>query len=228
MTDPVDRVTRPSRRTLITTLVISGVVILAIFAALIGQNKNLFGNGSKDSASNNAAATASAETPADQPSTKPTNTPSPFPTGDGSGCDLGRIFTIHVQSYLVERDAGAVFSGTACLKNGDQILAFDFDPEDELFYLDTDENNTAAIVSSSGVWTWTDAPIGNEGAGVSSDTTLASGDSQFVYFVLADTACQKWVSGQSPNDDGDIVLNNIKQHNCKVASTQRILVTDLP
>jgi type II secretory pathway pseudopilin PulG len=231
MTDPVTPVTRSGRKLL---TIIAVIAVLAILALLIGPR--LLGSNNKGGSSNSAApaaATASAETevpvetPTDEPSTVPTNTPSPLPTGNGSGCDLGKDFTVQVQSDKVEHDAGAVFNGTACLKNNQQILAFDFDPGDELFYLDTSPGNTAAIVDHSGVWSWNNNPIGNEGAGVPSDG-LNSGDEQIVNFVLADTTCQEWISGQNPNDDGNIVLNNIKQHNCKVVAKQKVLVTDLP
>lgn len=101
--------------------------------------------------------------------------------------------------------------GTACLKKGQSIWAFNFVADEGLYYLVTPNAHDAKpIITKSGVWSWTDRITG--------EVT--------VNFVLADGQCADWIKGQDPNaDKGDrIVLNDINRNNCKMVAYQTVTV----
>jgi hypothetical protein len=126
-------------------------------------------------------------------------------------------FTVLADSYHVDTEEGATFSGTACLEPGEYIMAFDYDPDEELFYLDTDEFNNTAIIIRNGNWSWTNQPLGNAG-----DVS----EPQIVHFVRADSTCSMWVNSLEPNDNGDRTFESIEQHNCEVIAQETVYVTD--
>lgn len=134
----------------------------------------------------------------------PTFQPKPLNFGNGSGCDTGTNFAARLEAPV--SGANATFKGTACLKKGESIWAFNFNMENSLYFLVSGKaDKPAPIVSSSGVWNWTDKKV-------DSNTV--------VNFIFANQTCSDWIAGQDPNSDfaNQIVLNNIQQHGCQVAS----------
>lgn len=139
--------------------------------------------------------------------------PQPLNTGNGSGCDVGKNFQAQLQ---VPTSGPAKFKGTACLKKGQSIWAFNFQMDNSLYFLVSGKSDKPApIVGTSDVWNWTDS---------TADTNTV------VNFVLADTTCSDWIAGQDPNSDfgNQIVLNNLQKINepghphCQVIAYQQL------
>lgn len=153
-------------------------------------------------------ATASTSASATPPQPKPIN------TGNGSGCDVGKDFQAQLQTPVSGNTA--TFKGTACLKKGQSIWAFNFQMDNSLYFLVSGRTDKPApIVDASKSWTWTDKNV---------DTNTV------VNFVLADQKCSDWIAGQDPNNDfnNQIVLNDLQKINepgrphCQVIAYQQV------
>jgi hypothetical protein len=137
-------------------------------------------------------------------------TPKPLNTGNGSGCDVGTKFQAQLLKETVDRNVGAEFKGTVCLKKNESIWAFNFDMNRSLYILASGKTDKPApIVADSGVWSWNDFEV-------DSDT--------IVNFVLADGTCSNWIAGQDPNADfgNRIVLNDVQRNGCQVIAYKQI------
>lgn len=138
-----------------------------------------------------------------EPSTTPSSTPvatastrvaNPFPTGNGSGCDLNTKFHWALQGSSNVRVGDTVtIQGTVCLGKGQSIWAFNYQSNG----LYVTAGNNAPILTRSGVWTWHDNSI--------------TGDTAAIVFVRADKADSDWIKGLGANPDyGDkIVINEV-------------------
>lgn len=160
-----------------------------------------------------AASASATPSPSVDPSvvaTASSPAPKPLATGNGSGCDVGKTFQVKLREDTVDRTVGANFHGTACLKRGQTVWAFNFDNTRGLYILASGKMLTPApVITKKGIWSWTDFEV---------DTNTT------VNFVLANSTCASWLRGQDPNDDfgGRIVLNNIQRNGCRVIATQDI------
>jgi hypothetical protein len=219
--------------------VIVGLSVAAVLIVVFGAIALASSMSSGPVSDRKVAAPASSEPPTTQPTPTPTGidptdlgstpstaatsesssatpsapAPKPLNTGNGSGCDVGKNFQAQLQTPV---SGPPKFKGTACLKKGQSVWAFNFQMDNSLYILVSGKSDKPApIVDASGVWNWTDSKA---------DTNTV------VNFVLADKTCSDWIAGQDPNNDfgNQIVLNNLQKINepgqphCQVIAYQQL------
>ncbi|MEV6236133.1 hypothetical protein [Lentzea sp. NPDC051838] len=108
-----------------------------------------------------------------------------------TGCDT--IFAVSQPAEMTRISAteGALFAGSACRE--DRIWILDFDPTDGFFY-QTNENQLA--ISTSGKWSFHNAPIGNDGD--------EQGTVYPVVVLRASQQCGEALANMKPDDGGTV------------------------
>lgn len=113
---------------------------------------------------------------------------------------------------------GVEVTGKACDLDTATGWLFDYDLNDEHYYMDYPVNsphNAAPIIVNNGSWSYNDAPIGSSG-----DQNQTYG----ITVVLASSTCTKKLKSAKPNSDGDIKFKSFPP-GCKVETSVDVEVT---
>jgi hypothetical protein len=140
------------------------------------------------------------------------------PWHHNNSCSTNLTITSPSGGQAVDGAQGIEVTGTSCGMNGSTGWLFDYDLNDEHYYMDYPVNspyNAVPIIVSNGSWAYNDAPIGSPG-----DVNQTYG----ITAVLASPACTKELESAKPDSSGDIRLTNFPP-GCKIETTVDVDVT---
>lgn len=121
---------------------------------------------------------------------------------------------ITISRTVVRGKADLEFGGPATDIGSDSLWIFDYDPNDELYYRDSDK---ALAMKEGDPWSFVDGPIGDDG-GSDKGTTYR------VVVVRATRSCSARLGALRPNGSGDIVLKSLPA-GCAEAAWVNVLKT---
>ena len=126
-------------------------------------------------------------------------------------CKISLHITAPKAGTHVNGSSGVVVQGTACGMNNKSGWLFDYDPQNQYYYMDT----RTPTVSGNGSWAYEDKPIGSVG-----DQDQAYG----LVIIEADQACAKVLEAARPDSQGDVKFRTFPA-GCTLDDTNDVLVT---
>ena len=120
---------------------------------------------------------------------------------------------VTIGTAVVRGKADLELGGTALDLGGDSLWMFDYDPNDELHYRDSDK----ALSVKGGQWSFVDGPIGD-------DDSSDKGTTYRVVVVRANQGCSAKLAATKPNEDGDVVFSGLPV-GCTEAAWVNVLKT---
>jgi hypothetical protein len=110
---------------------------------------------------------------------------------------------------------GIKITGTACGMSGKTGWLFDYDPNDQYFYLDYSTTLPSPVTVNNGNWAYYDMPIGNKGD---------QNQTYSITVVLASVACTNELEKAKPDSAGDFRFKTFPS-GCQVEDTADVVVT---
>jgi hypothetical protein len=140
------------------------------------------------------------------------------PWSHSNPCTVNLKITSPSAGQQVSGAQGIEVTGAACDMNGMTGWLFDYDLNDEHYYMDfstSSINNADPIIVSNGNWAYDDRPIGSPG---DNDQTYG------ITAVLASPTCTNMLKNAKPDPEGDIPFK-ILPAGCQVEDTVDVIVT---
>jgi hypothetical protein len=136
------------------------------------------------------------------------------PWSHSNACAVNLKITSPSAGQQVSGAQGIEVTGTACAMNGMTGWLFDYDPNDQHYYMDYSDNPEPVVVGN-GSWAYDDQPIGSPG-----DNDQAYG----ITAVLASPACTSKLENAKPDPEGDFPYKTLPD-GCQAEDTVDVIVT---